>query len=133
MNRPLQQSFNSNIPVHRTLVIMDNYSGLLPFLWKTFKTKPQERKRAAEMQPLSNSHMIPEDKEDVYMTHPDDEYFLHPELVGKSPARFPKSPGMFGRSPGRSSPGRSHKRRHSTGLSGFSLPKMLSTNSQRAR
>lgn len=105
---------------------MENYSGLLPFLWKTFK-RPQERKAAPEMVPLP-LHDIQEDRDDA-ATHQDDEYFLHPELMTKSPARFPKSPGMFGRSPGRSG----HKRRHSTGLSGFSLPKILSSHSQRAR
>lgn len=105
---------------------MENYSGLLPFLWKTFK-KPHERKAAPELVPLS-LHDVLEDGDDAGM-HQDNEYFLHPELVTKSPARFAKSPGMFGRSPGRSL----HKRRHSTGLSGFSLPKILSSHSESAR
>jgi hypothetical protein len=112
---------------------MENYSGLLPFLWKTFK-KPQGRKAAPEMVPLP-LHDIQEDRDDA-AAHQDDEYFLHPELMTKSPARFPKSPGMFPKSPGMfgRSPGRSlHKRRHSTGLSSFSLPKILSSHSQRAR
>lgn len=110
---------------HSQVSTMENYSGLLPFLWKTFK-KPQERKPAPEMEPLS-LHDNFENRDDGTM-HQDDEYFLHPALAMKSPARGPKSPGMFGRSPGRS-----HKRRHSTGLSSFSLPKLLSLHSQRAR
>lgn len=116
------------------MVNMENYSGLLPFLWKTFKTKPQERKRAPEMQPLSLSMSMPhltEDDEEDMMTQQDDEYFL----MGKSPK---SNPGVFGRmasgSPARaSSPARTHRRRHSTGLSSFSLPKMLSSNSLRHR
>jgi hypothetical protein len=111
---------------------MENYSGLLPFLWRTFKSKPQEKKRAPEMQPSSMPHMILEDQEDVFFNQ-DEVYFLHPELVGKSPSSFAKSPGLFGKLPGRSSPGKIHRRRHSTGLSGFSLPKMLSSSSQRAQ
>ena len=94
---------------------MENYAGLLPFLWRTFK-KPQEKKAAPEMVPLS----MHEDGDDAAMHLDDDEYFLHSELVTKS------SPGMLGKS-------HCHKRRHSTGLNGFSLPKLLSSQSQRAR
>nr|PNR53791.1 hypothetical protein PHYPA_007466 [Physcomitrium patens] len=101
---------------------MENYSGIVPFLWKTFK-KPREKPLEPEMVPLSVHETLMEDEE----------YFL--DSTGGNSPKFPKSPGMFGKSPSRfaKSPGKSHKRRNSTGLSGFSLPKLLSSHSQKSR